>query len=90
MNVISASQLRAARALLGWTQEQLAERAHIPFVSLLDYESGGRAMSADAAATLKHALEKGGVVFSDDETGVSLLPPPETVPLEALNSSNDE
>jgi transcriptional regulator with XRE-family HTH domain len=90
VNVISSSQLRAARALVGWTPEQLAEKAHLPFVSLLDYESGGRAMSVDAAATLKHTLEKAGVAFSDDETGVSLLPTPDIVPLEKLNSSNDE
>jgi len=90
VNVISASQLRAARALLGWSQQQLAEKAHIPFVSLLDYEGGARAMPVEAAATLKHELEKAGVAFGDDETGVSLLPTPKTLPLDGLNSSNDE
>jgi transcriptional regulator with XRE-family HTH domain len=85
-----ASQLRAARGLLGWSQDQLAQKAHLPFASLLDYESGGRSMPADTAATLKHVLEQAGVVFAKDETGVSLLPPPETVPIEGLNSSNDE
>jgi transcriptional regulator with XRE-family HTH domain len=90
VNAISASQLRAARALLGWSQEKLAEKAHLPFASLLDYESGARAMQADTAARLKHVLEQAGVVFAEDETGVSLLPPPETLPIEGLNSSNDE
>ncbi len=43
-----------------------------------------------SAANLKRALERAGVIFSEDESGVSLLPPPEVVPLEKLNSSNDE
>ena len=49
--------------------------------------------TADAAGDgtrLKYVLEQAGVVFAADETGVSLLPPPEIVPLEKLNSSNDE
>jgi len=88
--IISTSQLRAARGLLGWSQEKLAEKAHIPLVSLLDYETGARKMLDTTAASLKYELERSGVIFADDETGVSLLPPPRVVPLESLNSSNDE
>jgi transcriptional regulator with XRE-family HTH domain len=90
LNVISASQLRAARGLLGWSQELLAEKAHIPLAGLLDYESGAREMPQTVASGLKHVLERAGVILAEDETGVSLLPPPEIVPLEKLNSSNDE
>jgi transcriptional regulator with XRE-family HTH domain len=90
MNMISASQLRAARGLIGWSQEKLAEKAHVPLVSLLDYETSARELPDPAAASLKHALEQAGVVFAEDESGVSLLPPPQVVPLEKLNSSNDE
>ena len=90
MIIISTSQLRAARGLLGWSQEKLAEKAHIPLVSLLDYETGARKMPDTTSANLKHALERSGVIFADDESGVSLLPPPKVVPLESLNSSNDE
>lgn len=88
--MISASQLRAARGLLGWSQESLAEQAHIPLAGLLDYETGARPMPQNAAATLKRALEKSGIIFAEDESGVSLQPSPEVVPLEKLNSSNDE
>ena len=90
LNITSASQLRAARGLLGWTQELLAQKVRIPLASLLDYETGARSMPDATAAGLKHTLEKAGVIFADDELGVSLLPRPEIVPLESLNSSNDE
>ncbi|MGP8232510.1 MAG: helix-turn-helix domain-containing protein [Methylovirgula sp.] len=90
MTDISIAQLRAARGLLGWSQQKLAEKAHIPFASLLDYECGARQVPLETATRLKYILEQAGVVFAADETGVSLLPPPEVVPLEKLNSSNDE
>jgi transcriptional regulator with XRE-family HTH domain len=90
LDMISASQLRAARGLLGWSQESLAEQAHIPLAGLLDYETGARPMPHNAAATLKRALEKSGIIFAEDESGVRLEPAAEIVPLEKLNSSNDE
>jgi transcriptional regulator with XRE-family HTH domain len=90
LDEISAAQLRAARGLLGWVPEELAEKAHLPLAALLDYECGARPMLAEAASRLKYVLEQAGVVFADDETGVSLLPAPKVVPLEKLNSSNDE
>jgi transcriptional regulator with XRE-family HTH domain len=90
MEMISASQLRAARGLLGWSQDHLAEQSHIPLAGVLDYETGAREMPQMSAANLKRALERAGVIFSEDESSVSLLPPPEVVPLENLNSSNDE
>ncbi len=88
--MISASQLRAARGLLGWSQDRLAEQAHIPRAGLLDYETGAREIPQMSANILKRALERAGVVFSEDKFGVSLQSAPEVVPLEQLNSSNDE
>jgi ribosome-binding protein aMBF1 (putative translation factor) len=90
LDVISSSQVRAARGLLGWSQERLSEQAHIPLASLLDYESGARQMSQTTAASLKRVLERANIVFAEDESGVRLQPAAETVPLENLNSSNDE
>jgi transcriptional regulator with XRE-family HTH domain len=90
LNPISIAQLRAARGLLGWSQQTLAEKAQIPFASLLDYECGARSIPLPMATRLKYELEQAGVVFAADETGVSLLPAPDIVPLEKLNSSNDE
>jgi transcriptional regulator with XRE-family HTH domain len=89
-DMISASQVRAARGLLGWTQERLSEQAHIPLASLLDYETGARQMPQTAAHSLKRVLEGANIIFAEDESGVRLQPAAETVPLEALNSSNDE
>jgi hypothetical protein len=87
---ISIAQLRAARGLLGWSPQHLADKAHIPLAGLLDYETGARQVPQEASARLRYILEQAGVVFADDETGVSLLPAPKVVPLEKLNSSNDE
>ncbi len=89
MDMISASQVRAARGLLGWSQEHLSEQAHIPLASLLDYESGARQMPQTAAASLRRVLERANIIFAEDESGVRIKPAAETFPLEKLNSSND-
>jgi len=64
-----AEQLRAGRALLDWSQDQLAERAEVGVATIRRMESqngliGGSSRSVWA---LQEALERGGVVFLNDE-----------------------
>jgi transcriptional regulator with XRE-family HTH domain len=67
---ISIEQLRAARALLGWSQGQLAKEAgmSLPTVKRVEREGGPR-VSEDARYVLQRALEAGGVEFIDENGG---------------------
>ena len=68
--LITVEQLRAARALLGWSQIQLAERAGMshPTIKRVETESGAR-VSEEARLRLRKALELGGVEFIDENGG---------------------
>lgn len=64
---VSIRQVKAARALLGWSQEDLAKQSGVslPTIKRLeaaDGDLGGRSETADAIRT---ALEQAGVQFID-------------------------
>jgi transcriptional regulator with XRE-family HTH domain len=69
-SLITIEQLRAARALLGWSQSELASRAGLspPTVKRLEASFGPR-VSDDARAKLQRALEAAGVEFIDENGG---------------------
>lgn len=62
--VVIPGQIRGARALIGWSQKQLAERAKVGVTTVRDMEEGKR---ADTGATVKviEALIEVGVGFID-------------------------
>ena len=69
-SLLSPSQIRAGRALLNWTQEQLAKEAAVGIGTVRDYENERRANIVGALRPIEHALNNGGVVFIDaDDTG---------------------
>jgi transcriptional regulator with XRE-family HTH domain len=78
MPMVSIRQVKAARALLGWSQTELARRSGIsePTIKRLEAadghnEIGGRAETADA---IKRALEAAGVEFTNGGApGVKLV-----------------
>jgi transcriptional regulator with XRE-family HTH domain len=59
----SPGQCRAARALLGMTQPELAEMAGLGLSTVVDYEKTRRKISVEATAAIKRALEKSGILF---------------------------
>jgi transcriptional regulator with XRE-family HTH domain len=68
---VSVRQIKAARALLGWSQEQLAEAADvsIPTIKRLEAQEGplgGRTYTGDK---IKAALEKASIEFIDENGG---------------------
>lgn len=68
---VSIRQIKAARALLGWSQDDLANQSgvSVPTVKRLeaaDGDVGGRAETGDA---LVAALEKAGVEFIPENGG---------------------
>jgi transcriptional regulator with XRE-family HTH domain len=69
--MITAAQIRAARALLRWTQEELAEAANVSVPTLKRWEgsSGVPAAEPNNLAAVRRALEKAGVVFIDENGG---------------------
>jgi transcriptional regulator with XRE-family HTH domain len=73
--MITARQSRAARALLGWTQETLADRALVSVTALKRLESGHRAVYESTEDQVRRTLEANGIVFlsSDQGEGVMLV-----------------
>jgi DNA-binding XRE family transcriptional regulator len=69
------SQCRAGRALLSWTQPDLAKAAGLGLSTVVDFERERRRVSEDATAAIRGALEKGGVEFTNGKRpGVRLRP----------------
>ena len=72
---ITPAQCRAARALVGMTQPELASRAKLGLSTVVDFERSRRQISEDAASSIVRALEKAGVIFisrNGGGTGVRL------------------
>ena len=63
------SQCRAARALLGMTQPALAAASKLGLSSIVDFEKERRAVSAQAIAAIRAALELAGVEFIAENGG---------------------
>jgi predicted transcriptional regulator len=69
--MITIEQIRGARAMLGLTQGQLAERAGISKTALNNIETGAADPKVSTMKAIRGALENGGVVFTDDQ-GVAI------------------
>ena len=95
--MIEASQVRAARALIDWSQTKLADAAGVPvsLVERLETEAADH-FADEAIDKLRAALEAAGVVFlpKDDGGGIGVrLREPlegEYIGWNDLNASNDE
>ena len=59
--MMTSTQVRAARAILGWSRQKLAEESGIPYGTLSDFESGRSRMISDSLGKLARALDKAGV-----------------------------
>ena len=74
--MITARQSRAARALLGWTQETLADKARVSLTALKRLESeNGLEVYESTRDEVRRAFERNGIVFltSDQSVGVMLV-----------------
>ncbi len=65
IEILSIRQVKAARALLAWSQHDLAEKSGVSYPTIARLEKddgllGGRASTADA---IRAALESAGVEF---------------------------
>jgi transcriptional regulator with XRE-family HTH domain len=68
---VSIRQIKAARALLGWSQDQLAVAAKvsIPTIKRLESHDGLLGGRADTGQKIEAALRKAGVEFIDENGG---------------------
>jgi len=75
--MISSRQIKAARALLGWKGQDLADKSGVGVTTLRRYETQKGVPNANALVikAIKDCLESEGIVFSGDPVknpGVSL------------------
>ena len=69
-----ASQCRAARAMLGFSQRDLAKHAEVAHRTIADFETGSRTPHPRTLKAIQETLEKNGVVFIDaDPAGPEAL-----------------
>jgi transcriptional regulator with XRE-family HTH domain len=62
---VSIQQIKAARALLGWTQSDLATAAHLSLPAIAKLESGLSHPRSDTMDALRGAFERNGIEFLD-------------------------
>ena len=66
--MVSPEQCRAARALLNWTQAELAERVSISAVSIRAFEKGGE-MRDSNLKLIRMTFEAAGITFIPENGG---------------------
>jgi len=80
MPKITPAQCRAARGLLDWTQEQLAERAELSRSTVRGFEGGKHDLQRASAAQVVRVFGAAGVLLIDADDvgpGVRLRTPPD-------------
>ncbi len=64
---MTPAQCRAARTLLGWSQEHLANVASLSTSTVRDFESQKRPPQPTTVGLLRRALECAGIEFTDGD-----------------------
>lgn len=69
--MVQTAQIRAARALLGWRQEDLAQAAKIGLATIARIEQGEGMVQGNFSTIMKiqAALERQGISFTADAEG---------------------
>ncbi|MBX5151197.1 helix-turn-helix transcriptional regulator [Rhizobium lentis] len=66
---LSASQCRAARALIAWSEDDLSSAAKIPKATIARFEAGKLSPDEQTLRDLKESLEAAGVLFIPENGG---------------------
>lgn len=77
MLAVTPAQVRAARALLAWSQQELSKQARVGSSTIADFERGHRTPIANNADAIRGALENAGISFLPG--GAVIGPPPSVV-----------
>lgn len=67
MMMITGQQMRGARAMLGWEQAELAEKAGVSVKTIKRMEGSTGQIDARSIWSVKKALELGGIEFLDGD-----------------------
>jgi transcriptional regulator with XRE-family HTH domain len=67
--MITPSQCRAARGLLDWTQQELADAARLGVATVRLFEGEGAGPRQATLVMLRQAFESAGVEFIDENGG---------------------
>ncbi len=67
--MVSARQIRAGRALLGWSQQALADRAIVSISAIKRLELGMTDPRVSTVTAVQTALEKAGIEFISTTPG---------------------
>jgi predicted transcriptional regulator len=76
--MVTARQIRAARALLGWSQQQLADKAIVSLNAVARLEKGVVDSRISTVLAIQKSLVKAGIEFLDPDVkgeGVRLKSP---------------
>ena len=72
--MITARQSRAARAVRGWTQETLADKARVSLTALKRLESeSGFEVYETTRDQVRRSFEDNGIVFLNSDRGVGVM-----------------
>lgn len=66
---MNTRQSRAARALLGWSQTQLAEASGVSLSTIADFENDKREPIPNNLTAIRRALEDAGIEFISAKNG---------------------
>ena len=70
---MTPEQCRAARALVGWSRDRLAEWARVSKATIATFEVGKHGPQERTLAALQRTLEKAGVEFIAEDRGKGVL-----------------
>lgn len=69
--MVTAAQCRAARGLLDWSQQDLADHAGLGIVTIRQIEAGSTEPRRATLTVLEQAFERAGIAFINENGGGS-------------------
>src|SRR5262249_39649711 len=67
--ILTPEQCRGARGMLGWSRDELAEKADVGVATLAEFEAGRRVPYDRTLRDVRRALEEGGIEILDENGG---------------------
>jgi DNA-binding transcriptional regulator YiaG len=70
--IMAPEQSRAARAWLGWSQDELARRSNVSVNTVRNFERGQKPLHSNSIAAMRQAIEAAGVRLVFDKNGAAV------------------
>ena len=67
--IITSKQCKSARAYLGWSQQELADKVRVVQKTITDFERGITTPQRRIAEDIKTIFEEAGIKFENDDEG---------------------